>query len=66
MHSDKDICDIFRLMGLLSAEERKPFEVMSTPRIPDDSEQPYLFIRTDSVSSRMESEKEDAKLERDS
>ena len=66
MHSDKEIREVFRLLGLLPAKEQKPFEVIPKPRMPDELEQPYLFIRADSVSSRLVSEREDAQLERDS
>lgn len=63
MHSEKEIIEIFRLMGLASTEEREHLKKMQRLHGKPESEQTCLFVSASSGSSMLESEVKDAELE---
>lgn len=63
MHSENEIIEIFKLMGLGSPEEREHFKEMQRLYAKPKSEQTCLFISASGESSSLESEVKDAELE---
>lgn len=63
MHSENEIVEIFKLMGLASPKERQCFMKMKGLHAKPESEQTCLFISASGESSRLESEVKDAELE---
>ena len=66
MRSEEEITKNFELLGLSSPEERNHLEKLGTFRLGAEPSDSFVFIRNDSNSNILESEKEDAELERDS
>jgi hypothetical protein len=63
VHSEKEIIEIFELMGLASLKEREYFRKMQRLYAKPESEQTCLFIGISGGSSILESEVKDAELE---
>lgn len=63
LYSEKEIIEIFKLMGLASPRERQHFKRMKRVDAEPEAEQTCLFIDASGQSSAFESEVKDAELE---